>query len=211
VATQLEIFNGALLLLKTGPISQTELTNGSVEKARILNAAWTGATKRCLEMGLWKFAMRTVLIDSSSSVTPAFGHQFAFDHPTDYVRTNAVCSDEFLRCPLLDYSGDEGAFWYASIDPIYVQYVSSDAAYGGDLSLWSASFQAYVEAYIAHRAAGALKGDTEDLARTVSTTLKTALSKNAMNGPPKTLPMGSWNAARLSGSYRRDGGSRTEF
>lgn len=210
MATQLQIFNGALLLLKTGPISQTELTNGSVEKARILNAAWSGAVDRCLNMGLWKFAMRSVMVDSSPSVTFQFGHRYAFDHPSDYIRTNAVCSDEFFRCPLTEYV-DEGAFWYASIDPIFVQYVSKDVQYGGDLSMWTPAFESYVEHYLAHRAAGALKGDPEDLERQRNASLKTALSKDAMNGPAKILPMGSWNASRFRGTFGRDGGSRSEF
>ena len=212
MATQLEVFNSALLLLKTGPISQSELTNGSVERARILNTAWTGAVRRCLEMGLWKFAIRSVLVDSSPSVSSDFGFTYAFDHASDYVRTCAVCSDEFFRNPLTDrdYS-DEGGFWWANIDPIYVQYISDDIEFGADLGLWPSSFQNYVEHYLAHRSAGALKGDVEDLERQTKAALNTARSHDAMNGPTRTLPMSSWNAARLGGRGRRDGGSRNVF
>ena len=204
MATQLQIFNGALLLLETGPISQSELTNNTVEKARILNSAWTGAIDKCLEQGLWKFAMRTVLIDSSPSQTSDFGFQYAFDHPTDYIRTNAVCSDEYFRSPLGEGYTDEGGFWWADIDPIYVQYVSNDVDFGGDLSLWTASFQSYVEAYLAWRSAGALKGNRDNAEKIMAKALKSALAKDAMNGPPKTLPMSSWNRARLSGSRNRE-------
>jgi hypothetical protein len=212
MATQLQIFNGALLLMDVGPISQSELTNGTVERARILNAAWTGAINRCLEQGLWKFAMRTSMIDSSPSLSPDFGHRYVFEHPDDYIRTNQVCSDEWFRNPLreADYT-DEAGNWFASIDPIYVQYVSNDSSYGADISRWPASFQGYVEAYLAWKSAGALKGDRARAAEDMAKALKTAKSKDAMNGPPRTMPMGGWNAARMAGTTRRDGGSRSEF
>src|SRR5574343_760692 len=128
MATKISLYNNALLLL--GERTLASLTE-SREVRRLLDKVWARPVVReCLEAGLWRFAMRTVELTYSPSVEPPFGYRYAFDRPSDLVRTAAVCQDEYLREPLLQYQ-IEGEYWYAELDTIYVRYVSDDDAYGG--------------------------------------------------------------------------------
>src|SRR4051812_45278724 len=100
------------------------------EARRLLDDVWgdgstTGAVKHCLQMGQWTFATRTAAVAYDTGIDPDFGHPYAFEQPTDLVRTMAICEDEFFNVPLLDYV-DERGYWYASIQTLYVKWVSND-------------------------------------------------------------------------------------
>ena len=158
--------------------------------------------------------MRTAEIDYDSSVTPTFGFNRAFAKPTDWIRTAILASDEFFHNPLseLEYN-DEGAYWYLSIDTIYVRYISNNVAYGYDLSLWPQSFVRYVEAYLAEQIAPKLFQDpskVKEFKALAHRALIDARSKDAMNEGAKFRPEGSWVSARR-GASRRDRGSRSNL
>jgi len=199
-ATKLGLYNGALQIL--GERKLASLTENR-EPRRLLDDAYgdgstNKAVRRCLEMAQWSFATRSVQFDYSPSVTPSFGHRYAFDHPADFVRTVAVCADEYFTAPLLQYV-DERHYWYASQQTIYVKYVSNHATYGADLSLWPESFVEMVEAYLAMKIAKSLsQGD--DKVRLASALWegykKDARSIDAMNKPTSFPPAGSWVRAR---------------
>jgi hypothetical protein len=194
--TKLSLFNGALRYLKDRPLTQSEVTNNSRESARTLNAAWDdGALDACLEAGQWKFAMRSSLIDSSPSVEPEFGYQFAFNKPDDHVRTAGMYCDEAMTDPLLQVR-EEGGFWVANQDPIYVRYVSNDAQFGADFSLWPQSFNKFVQAHLASEVAGPLTEHGQEMLKLRKLFLSEALSKDAMADPTKFMPAGSWVRAR---------------
>src|SRR3990167_1754361 len=133
-ASKISLYNGALRLL-----GQTNLedTDEAREPRYALDDAYDkGAVKQCLEQGVWNFALRSVEIDYDASITPTFGLTRAFAKPSDWVRTAIVSSDEYFRNPLADTEyRDEGGYWYSDLDTMWIQYVSNDAAYGGDLSL----------------------------------------------------------------------------
>ena len=96
-------------------------------------------------------------------------------------------------------------------DIIYVRYVSDDTIYGGDLSLWPATFSRYVEAWLASRICIKLtqsQSKKDSLERDAETWLTKAKSIDAMDEPTKFLPAGSWSSARHTGGGRRDRGSR---
>ena len=133
MTSRLTLYNGGLRIL--GERSLLSLSE-NVEARRRLDTAWDGgALKYCLEAGLWNFAMRTVELTYSPSVAPSFGMRYAFDKPDDFVRTGGIWSDESMKSPLLEYR-DEGPYWFAELDTIYLSYVSNDAQYGADMSLW---------------------------------------------------------------------------
>jgi len=183
------------------------------EPRRLLDDVWdSGGVKRCLEEGLWQFALRTRQLTFDPSVTPDFGHQRAFQKPDDFVKTAGIWIDEFLRSPLVDYE-EEGGFWFTSIETIYVKYVSDDAAYGFDFSKWPQSFFEYVGGYFALQIHPKIKNSTakyEELQKDVRALKNDALSKDAMEQPAQFPPTGSWGLARLGrrAFTRRDGGSR---
>lgn len=197
--TRLSLYNGALRHCSERLLAS--ITEAR-EPRRMLDAAWDdNFVKGVLEDGQWVFACRSAMYDYSPSVTPGFGYRRAFNKPTDFVRTMAVCQDEYFKVPLTEYS-DERGFWYADLDTIYIKYVSNDASFGGDMSLWPQSFVDYVEAKLATKIVMPLKQNSSALEKLLGLTdmfLTKANSQNAMADPAKFPPQGSWVRARTSG------------
>jgi hypothetical protein len=157
--------------------------------------------------------MRSVQIDYDTAIDPEFGYSRAFNKPTDWCATSALCSDEYFREPVLQVS-DEAGYWYCDLDTIYVRYVSDDSAFGGDLSLWTPKFTEFVVAHFASKIILKLTGDTKKQeyfnhpkSGYRKRKLDEAKSLDAMSDPTKFLPRGSWSRSRR-GSTRRDNGSR---
>ena len=198
MATKLGLFNSALRLCHERKLAS--LTENRHPR-HLLDDAWgdgstTGAVQACLEMGQWTFATRTIMLDYTPSVEPDFGYSRAFDQPEDMVRVTAVCEDEYFDAPLLRYA-DERRYWYADLDTIYVRYVSNDAEYGADLSLWPETFARLVEAYLAMEIVGSLTGADRGVVEKAFDKAKLeAKSLDAMNKPTVFMPQGGWVLAR---------------
>lgn len=212
MSSRLDLYNGTLLAL--GSRKLASLTENR-EPRRVLDSIWDrGWVKTVLSAGQWKFATRTAQLDYTPSIEPDFGLSRAFDKPTDWVRTVALCADEFFKEPLIDYN-DEGDYLYADIDTVYAKWVSDDSEVGGDLSRWPENFTRYAEIWAAHEACERLtQGRTKkiDLADRMKTLLDKASSTDAMDGPTQFLPPGSWSRARHGGLYgRRDRGPRNRL
>lgn len=205
---KLGLYNGALRLL-----GESRLASLAENRAprRHLDQAWTGAVRYCLEAGQWKFAMRSRAMDYSPSVTPGFGFTYGVDVPDDQCRLAGFYSDEAMSQPLTDYR-EEAGFWYFNLATVYVSYVSDDASFGGDFSLWPQRFVKYVEAHLAFEAAEAITGDEKKRDKMLSlrdrVLLPEALSHDAMQGPSKALPAGNWVRARFGGYGSREQGRR---
>lgn len=207
---KLAVYNAAL-----GAIGERKLASlaENREGRRKLDTAWDeDFIRQCLSMAQWKFATRTARLDYSPSIESDFGFSRAFDKQADWVRTCAVCSDEYYQSPLLDYKDEAGVLW-ASLDTIYVSFVSDDVQYGGDLSLWPANFSRYAALYLASQVGeGITQNDQKQLKTEAAAArqLKLAKSTDAMDGPTQMLPPGTWSSARLRGQHR-DRGSRTRL
>lgn len=205
--SKLTVFNGCLR--EIGERKLSSLTENR-EPRRVLDSVWDNDfIRQCLSEGLWNFAMRTVELTYSPSVSPDFGYSRAFDKPEDWVRTASLSADERFATPLLQYN-DEAGYWFADLDTIYVRYVSDDDEYGSDLSLWSPKFTLFVETELAARAAKRITGSDSDAARIEKLArdrLRQARSVDAMDEPTKFAPTGSWVSAR-GGRNRRDRGNR---
>lgn len=216
MTNRLALYNDALLLV--GERDLTGLT--VVEETRyLLDHVWNnGGVDSCLEEGQWEFAMRTVRIDYDPGITPDYGYNRAFDKPSDWILTSAVCSDEFFRVPVLRYV-DEAGFWYSDLDSLYVRYVSNDASYGGDLSLWPKSFTEFVAAHFAALIVLKISNDEDRLRLFLSPerpergirgrALLKAKARCAMASPTQVSAQGGWSLARTRGVSRRDGGGNT--
>lgn len=196
--SQLSLFNGALRIL--GERSLASLTENR-EPQRILTAIWNdgpGATQAMLEKGFWNFAIRSMQMTYSPSVQPPFGYQFAYNKQTDWVRTAAVCTDPYYNQPLTQYD-DEAGFLFCDPSTIYVKYVSNDASYGLNMSLWTAAFISYFEHYLAHKAAFRItmsKQKEMDVERAMEKAGIVARNLDAMDEPAKFMPSGTWSGAR---------------
>lgn len=199
-ATQLSLYNGALLIL--GERGLTSLSENR-EPRRVLDRIWAkDPVRSCLEQGQWKHAIRRQRVSYNPSITPDFAFAYAFDKPSDFVRTAAISLDEYFNSPLLSYE-DQAGYWFADSTEIYVKYVSDDNDYGRDYSLWPKTFEKYVESFLAFESADRIAPSKLGKATAVMrAALTDALSKDAMAGPTKFSPIGSWAAARLGSSSR---------
>jgi hypothetical protein len=123
-----------------------------------------------------------------------------------------------MHAPLLQYA-DEVGFWFCDRDQIFVRYVSDDAAFGGDLAMWPASFTDYVKSYFAHRIIRKLPGgmdkiDDIDHPKTgvLAKNLLIAKNKAAMTMPATFPARGNWVAARHRGRGGwQDGGNQNQL
>lgn len=210
MASKLSIYNGALTDLGSRKI---QTLGENRESRRVLDSYWDqDFIGSVLAEALWKFAIRTVQLESSSSIEPSFGYRCAYEKPTDWVRTSALSLDEYLRIPLLEYR-DEAGFWFCDSDLIYVSFVSNDVAYGGDLSNWPANVGRYASLRLAHQACKRITDSTTDkesLERDMVLALRKARSTDAMDQPERPLPPGSWSRARHRDSHL-DRGSRNRL
>lgn len=198
---KLTVYNDALIHLEDRRLASLSEAR---ESRRVLDDLWDGALAYCLASGEWNFAMRSVQADSSASITPTFGYQFAFTKPTDWASTFQVSAGETFEIPLKEYEfNDEAGIWYANVDPLYVKYVSNDPAYGGDLSLWTPLYAEFVSARLAVKGCRRITGNTsllEGLIKLEDKAKKAAQSRDARDETPISPPRGSWVTSRL-GAY----------
>jgi len=206
--SKLSIYQGAALAL--GDRKIMSLTENR-ETRRALDSVWErDGVKTCLQMGLWHFASRSVKYDYSPSVEPPFGFKRAFNKPDDWVRTTKVCEDEYYKVPLLHYT-DEGGYWYADLDTIYVSFVSLLPDFGMDFSKWPTNFTRFVELWFAWSICRRTtnSGQTkDDLWKDVDKALRLAKNTDAMDEATQFLPPGTWATARRGRTSRLDRGNR---
>lgn len=195
-ADRLSLYNGALLVLGERAISS--LTENR-EPRRTLDRIWNrDPVKYCLEQGQWKFAMRAQRVTYNPSIEPQFGYTYAFDKPSDFVRLCGISLYPKFDPPLVNFR-ERGGYWFTDDTTIYVDYVSDDNAYGRDYSLWPKTFEKYVETYMAFESLDRQTSDPDRYKKVTSimtAALNDALSKDAMAGPAKRFPTGSWVSAR---------------
>jgi hypothetical protein len=201
---------GACLALKQRPIDS--LTDD--DKVRyILDAVYNSALAFALEQGSWNFAQRTVAVESSNDIEPSFGFSHVFEKPDDWLNSVALSATGSFWPPLgRNEYVDEGTNIHANCDPLYLSYISSDTEYGGDLSLWTATFERYFEFELAERAGPHLTTMSDDdidrLEKKKLRALVNAKAKDAKNQAAQALPPGRLVVARRGSSkvsLQRDG------
>lgn len=211
--TRLSLYQGALLAV--GERELTAVTDDTPSR-RYLDQAWNsgdGFVNEVLNASQWTFATRTQQLSHETGVDLQFGHSYAFEIPSDMVRLTALCSDEFFNVPLTAYQIEAG-YYFASVDPVYVSYVSNDTAYGGDLARWPSDVGEYARLLLARKIVPRLNGNKTDLDRLdkdIKRALKDAKSANAMERPTAFPPTGSWVRARMGGRTGRERGNRTSL
>ncbi len=158
---KLSVYNLAL-----GHLEQRRLASLSEnrEPRRVLDDYWEHAVAYCLERKFWNFMYRTVSIEASASVDPAFGYLYAHKIPDDWIRTRRLSAVATLDPPLLQVAEETG-YWFTNITPIYVQYNSNNAQYGMDLGAWPESFTDYVSKRLARSACKRIVGRLLELGK----------------------------------------------
>lgn len=194
--TRLLLYNEALRLL--GERKLTALTETGKSR-RVLDDIWdNGWVDRVLASGLWQCAMRSVELASDPDVDPAFGFAYGFSKPSDLIRIASVASDEYFYQPVRYYT-DEGQYWYADIDPVWVKYVSNDSSFGGDLALWDDAVVEFAALYGAHAACMAItQSDSklDALDKRLKRRLAVARGRDGQKEPTGAYGESSWNRAR---------------
>lgn len=195
---KLALYNDALLVLGQERLGTSGLAEASTARYA-LDDAYDKALKYCLEQGFWNVAMRSVMMNAAASIEPAFGYQYAFTKPPDFVRLYTLSAEETLRIPLLEFV-DEVGYWFANSDPLYGKFVSSHTSYGLDLSIWPETFADYVAKRLAGKTCKRITGSdqSEEMKRDEKRALSDARSKDAMNEPPGFPPAGSWVTSRTN-------------
>lgn len=207
--SQIDLYQGALLLLKEEKLAS--LMENREPRFR-LDEIWNegngngqNVINGCLQDGQWVFAKRTVQLNYDQSITPSFGHSYACDKPTDYVRMMELATDEFFNEPLNDFNENQ-KYFLTNYQILYLKYVSNDPSWGGNLASWPPSFIDYVKAYMAEKIAGRLTGskvDAKEMQDTKMRILSHAQGIDAIERPTAFPPTGTWIRSRrgIRGNY----------
>jgi hypothetical protein len=196
MTTVLRVYNGALRLLGERRLTSTSEAR---DVRYHLDDAYAEVKPRCLEQGYWNFAMRAVSLTSSGSITVDFGFEYAFEKPTDWVRTYIVSDNETLERWTNRFQ-EEAGVWYADVTPLYARYVSNDTSYGYNLGLWTQTYSDYVAAELALDVAPTISTMSSDKLADIEKARNAARSKamnhDAMDEPPVSPPFGTWTRSR---------------
>lgn len=200
MATKLGLYNAALTILKDRQLATLTDANRS---RRILDSVYDDVVAYTIEQGFWNFAQRSVLIEPDPGVESGFGgFTNAFEYPSDLVRVVKI-SDSPHFYPTLEHYLDEGRYFYAHTANLYLMYVSDGVSYGGDLSMWPATFTLATAYELAKRAGpqiATLGGAEKDrLDRDAKRALIDARGKDASRQPVDRMQPGRLARAR-SGS-----------
>lgn len=194
--TKLRIYNAALSLC--GETGLVDLSEEREARYALDRAFDNGLIKTCLEAGQWNFAIRSSALDPDDSIQTDFGYSNAFPLPVDYVRFAGVCEDEYYECPLQRYQIERGMI-FSDLDQIYIRYVSDDAEYGMDMSLWPETFCRYVEATLAFNVCLDInQSDTKQMKLEVlmKKKLDDAMNKDSQAEPAILIRSGGWATSR---------------
>ena len=196
MADRLSIYRGALRLLGDGRLSA--LTDNDSRRLK-LDDAWEGSVNFMLEQGLWNFAIRTIEISADDDFDPLFGYQFSFRKPTDWVRTNTISTDPYFKQGFEEYH-DEGDYWFADQEPLYIRYVSNGPEWGWNIGRWRENFARALEAWLAYSCGLPIsndKGNRNDLFQIWERLLKSAKAKDAVDEAVQRPPTGRLVNARF--------------
>lgn len=209
--TRLALYNNASLIIGEGEIASL---SENLPIRRRFDRVWDDLplVDYCLERGFWRFAKRSVRLDYSTDVDTSElgGYRYAFEIPEDAVGRNniKVCTDPEFRTPIYDFEYDKG-YLVCNYEVIYVQYVSNNEFYGGDLSNWPPTFADYVAHELAFRVTKRTtesSGDEDVVFAKKEKALTIAKNKDAMKESVKFPPKGKWIMSRRRYSNGPQGG-----
>lgn len=205
MADKLTIYRGALRLIGHGASlsSLTEVSHARTE----LDNAWTSSVDYLLTEALWNFAIRSIELSKDDDVTPNFGYDYAFSKPSDWVRTASMSNVGFNDDIGFEDYDDEGDYWYASVNPLYVKYVSDDASYGYNVGRWRQRFAKALEAHLAFEVAMPLGKDRavrNDMFNLYEKRIAKAKALDAVDERVRKQPQGRLVTARMASGSRKD-------
>ena len=173
-----------------------------IASKRAIDAVWQETGDFVLRRGMWNFAIRAVEIGHDEDVQALFGYSNAFLKPDDWVNTVSLGSDPTFMTEFEAFK-DEGGYWHADADPLYVRYVSSDPQYGWNVGRWTADFAQAVAAYLAFMSnlpISSDRGNRNDMFQLYEKRLAEAKIRDAVDEPVQRRKPGRLVTSRFSGS-----------
>ena len=199
MASDTDSANVALRLIGQTPI--TSITDGS-DTANVVDDIFTELLDDLLRSHPWNFATKRVQL-ARLSVDPAFEFDYAYAHPSDWLRTISVHDNDAGHGSVLyrtEQVDGQNAI-VSSSDAIYLRYVYRVT----DQSLMSADFRRAFQLALARDLAIPLASSNsmqEAYSREAARALARARSTDALGGFPERRPRGSWASSR--GGFKRD-------
>jgi hypothetical protein len=195
-------------------LSQERLTalTDDVPLKRELDANYDNILQQAMEMGLWKWSLRSVELNHDPSIdTSDFGGlTYGFTLPDDFVRiANISMSPYFPPTAELDdfeITGP-GKTLYTDHDPIYLKYVSNGTSYGLNLAMWPETFAEGVGHMLAASVALNItksRSDRDEETKEAEKAIAQAKVRDAVDERVKTKPVGRLVRSR----FRYHGGNR---
>jgi hypothetical protein len=198
VASETGIVNVGLRLIGQQPI--TSLTDGS-PSANAANDIYEELRDDILRSHPWNFATKRVKL-ARSTTAPAFGFDYAYPLPSDWLRTMSVHNNDAGAGTIVfqeEQIGATGAI-VTSADEVYLRYVARVT----DPNLMSADFRRVLEYGLARDLAVPLASSNTlraENSKEFTRAMSRARSADGMGGFPQRRPIGSWTNQRRG--YRR--------
>lgn len=199
MASDTDSANVALRLVGQTPI--TSLTDGSTT-ANVVDDIFTEVLHDLLRSHPWNFATKRMQL-ARISTAPVFEFDYAYAHPSDWLRTISVHDNNAGHGSVLyrtEQVAGQNAI-VASSDTIYLRYVYRVT----DQNLMAADFRRAFQLALARDLAIPLSSSNtmqEQYSKESSRALARARSSDALGGFPELRPRGSWASSR--GGFRRD-------
>lgn len=208
MTTKLQLWNKALLHLGEGRL--LTLTD-DVEARYVFDEYSSDVLLDGLSRGDWNFATKTTILVQSTTTTVIAGYTFAYDHPTDWVRTIAMSILADFEVDLLYGFGsldvyDERGSWFTNSESLFTRYISNDFVSDASVLLYPPSYVEFVAALLAYRTVERLtQGRTskEDLSKLLKKKLLKAKSNDARNMKEAIIRPGLWSRSLRGGVSRR--------
>jgi len=195
----LKIYNDALLILGQPKIVNT--SDDSQRRAALDTAMNTDLVESCMEETGWLFGRTSDQVDYDPGIEPSWGYTKALPKPANMLRLNGIFTDEYMYQPLKRYE-DEGDYWYADVDTVYVQYISRSFLTAPQD--WPVYFRKYVASALAMAAGPSLPNSNVQNAMLVHKQRQyDAKSNDAIASPPQVICNGNWSQARLRNGPNR--------
>tara|TARA_Y100000310_G_scaffold47044_1_gene43624 strand:+ start:242 stop:817 length:576 start_codon:yes stop_codon:yes gene_type:complete len=185
MATKTGIINEALIELGASRIISD--TDGT-KNANAANDVYDAVLERCLRIHYWNFA-KTKLKLSRLTNTPAFGFDFIYAKPSDWLRTKSI-HDNDGGLGTVPYSLEAEGFHADALD-IYLVYTKLVT----DPNQMTADFRHYLAMSLAKTIAKKITGEDDDreaMRSLESSALSVAQSADAIEDFPEQQPEGSW-------------------
>lgn len=194
MASKLEVFNGALLLIEEPPLTSADENNNA---GRTIRSMYESSVRACLENGAWNFSVTRVQLQQVLPA-PAYHYSYYYGLPADNLRILSLHDTADDRDGYIDWREERGKI-ASSASALYLRYVSRNLL--EMVGNWPQVFADYVSGDLALRVGPRLKSSGFDY-RIAKAEFErregNALAFDAQNAPPKRWNQGRWVRAGRS-------------